>query len=395
MGEHDGIQDDDARNGHVQEDDVPLWNPSVEAYGVGGDAVLHDSDRDRVFAVTALAWEVWKRCDGYSSIVDIARAINEPDEPPVREMVDPLRRITSRLSDQDLLFVPTRSIPGADATERDGPSDEGAVETLSVVFGDHRVQIRTNAPAFAEGARCIFRGMLGGDPGAPPGPETIDVLTAGRSAEQYYVQGAGGNRVEASTLEGALRNLKHAASRRFMEARSDLIWLHAGAATRDGMTVLVAGPWGSGKSTIVAHLCRSGWTYLSDDMAPYAPGSGTVFPFPTTIAYREAGEEQLSREELAGRPKTRVSLEPERIQDAPVQPDAVFFPLFDPDRPAEVNRQVAAEAAVSLVERCQNAGRHRGDAVRQLCRLADRIPVFRLRYNDRSDIPGLLTSTLR
>ncbi|WP_263784481.1 PqqD family protein [Salinibacter grassmerensis] len=383
---------DDSQDGDVQSHDVPLRNPSVTAYRVDGDAVLHDSERDQVFAITALARELWERCDGNTPLVEMGRAIGGTANAPPPEVMETLRQMASRLRDQGLLFVPSGDIS---RTGQDGPPDAKNGETLRVVFGAHQVKVRTDAPKLARAVRRVFHGMLGGRRGDDSRPETVDVLAAGRSGEQYYVRGAGGDQTEEHTLDSAIRDLKHTALRRFMEARPDLIWLHAGAATRDDTSVLVAGPWGSGKSTVIAALCRSGWTYLSDNMAPHDPNSGAILPFPTTIAYRESGKEALSREELAGRPKTRVTLEPARIRDAPVQPDAVFLPVFNPGRPAEVERQGAAEAAVSLVERCQNAGRHHGDAVDRLCRLAGQVPAFQLCYNSRSSISGLLTSALR
>lgn len=402
MSERESMPDHDVRKGNpnhkghegapnydVQESDTPLRNPSVRAYRVDEDAVLHDLEREQVFAVTALTREMWEHCDGNTSLSEIGRKISEavdaplPDA-PLPEVVGALRRVASHLRDQGLLFVPGGG--------RRNSGGMGNSATLRIVFGAHQVSVRTDAPEFARAVRRVFRGMLGGASSRTLTPETIDVVTVRSSQDRYYVRGAGGSHAEADALEGAVRDVKHAVLRRFMEARPDLIWLHAGAATRDGTSLLVAGPWGSGKSTVIAGLCRSGWKYLSDDMAPYDPSSGTILPFPTTIAYREPKGKALSREDLAGLPKKQVGLEPERIQEAPVRPKAIFFPTYDPDRPAKTTPRAAAEAAVSLVESCQNASRHRGDAIDRLCQLAGRVPAFRLRYNDRSNTSGLLTS---
>ena len=383
-GDHEG-----APNYDILESDAPLRNPSVRAYRVDEDAVLHDLEQEQVFAVTALARKMWEHCDGNTPLSEIGRTISEaadaplPDA-PLPEVVGALRQVASHLRDQGLLSVPDG--------DRGDSAEPGNAETLRIVFGAHQVSVRTDVPEFARAVRRVFRGMIGGAPSRTLTPETIDVVTVRSSQDRYHVRGAGGSHAEAGALEGAVRDVKHAVLRRFMEARPDLIWLHAGAATRDGTSVLVAGPWGSGKSTVIAGLCRSGWRYLSDDMAPYAPSSGKILPFPTTIAYREPGDRALSREDLAGLPKKHVGLEPERIQEAPVRPAAIFFPTYDPDRSAKTTPRAAAEAAVSLVESCQNAGRYHGDAIGHLCQLAGRVPAFRLRYNDRSNTSGLLTS---
>jgi hypothetical protein len=339
---------------------------------------------------------MWDRCDGNTPLSEIGHKISEETGTPLPKVMGALPQVASRLRDQELL-----SLYGG---RRDDAGDLSNAQTLSIVFESHRVLVQTDVPNFARGARRTFRGMLGGASGKDRNLKTVGVLNAtsseGRySEERYHVRDAGGSRGRTSTLEdaihtleGALRKAKHKVLRRFMEARPDLIWLHAGAATRDGTSVLVTGPWGSGKSTVIAGLCRSGWKYLSDDMAPYDPSSGKILPYPTTIAYREPEERALSREELTGLPKKRVGLKPEHIQKTPVRPEAIFFPKYDPDRPAKTAPRAAAEAAVSLVEGCQNAGRHRGEAVARLCRLAGQIPAFQLRYNDQSNTSSLLSS---
>ncbi|MEF8865972.1 MAG: hypothetical protein V5A20_09445 [Salinibacter sp.] len=369
---------DDIRNG-----DLPLRNPSVEAYRVGDGAVLHDVGRDRVVAVTPLARAVWERCDGNTSFEELTRAINALDDAPLPKTTGRLQQIIAHLSDHELLVV-HGSAPGGDRS----PADEGT--TLHVVFGRHQVRVQARAPECARAAQRRFYGMLGDGRGL----ETIGGLTVGGADGQYSVWGPERSHVEERPLEPAIRGLKHAVLRRFMEARRDLIWLHAGAAARDDDAVLVAGPSGSGKSTVIADLCRSGWQYLSDDITPYAPDSDKIMPFPATMAYREPEGERGSGDELADLPKKHMRLDAERLQDAPVQPTALFFPTFETGRPAEVKELPAPEAAVSLVESCQNASRHRGEAVRRLCHLAGRVPAFQLRYNERSRILGLLTSAL-
>ena len=49
------------------------------------------------------------------------------------------------------------------------------------------------------------------------------------------------------------------------------MWLHAGAAAYRSGSVMILGPWGRGKSTLVTSLYANGWTYLSDDVVPSGP----------------------------------------------------------------------------------------------------------------------------
>jgi hypothetical protein len=55
--------------------------------------------------------------------------------------------------------------------------------------------------------------------------------------------------------------------------RGSLI-LHASAIARDGESIAFCGDSGAGKSTLAAALCRSGWTFLSDDVSRIEPDAG-------------------------------------------------------------------------------------------------------------------------
>ena len=340
----------------IRDDDIPLRNPSVEAHRVTGGAVLHDLERDQVFAVTALAREVWEQCDGNTPLRKIDRTISDRANVPSPTSPDGLRQVVSHLSDQDLLFIHSLD-PVADgdtAVGRGERTDGPETTTLNVVFGAHRVNVKTTAPRLERAVRRLFHGLIDGETDA----ETIDVLTAEEAGDEFSVRSPQAHSAEARPLTAAVQRLKRTVLLRFMEARRDLIWLHAGAAARHGTAVLVAGPSGGGKSTTIAGLCRSGWTHVSDDLTPYDPDTGRVVPLPVTIAYRQSVEKQSLAEEPSGLPKTHVDLESGRLQDAPVRPAAVVFPTFEADRPAGVEEQAAPEAAVSLVESCQNARRH-------------------------------------
>jgi hypothetical protein len=67
------------------------------------------------------------------------------------------------------------------------------------------------------------------------------------------------------------------------EARSRLL-LHAAAAERRGNVVLLAGPEGSGKSTLVAALVCSGLRYVTDETVAVELPAGTIAPYRKPIA---------------------------------------------------------------------------------------------------------------
>jgi hypothetical protein len=63
--------------------------------------------------------------------------------------------------------------------------------------------------------------------------------------------------------------------------------LHAAAAKKEGRIVLIAGPEGSGKSTLVAALVCSGLRYVTDETVAIDLTDATITPYPKRISLDE------------------------------------------------------------------------------------------------------------
>ena len=356
----------------IQDDDQPVRSDSVTAYRVEDDSVLYDAVRDQVFAVNPLARAIWDCCDGTMPLTAIGRKMAQRYDVSPQLAMERARQIISDFHQRKLLHA------NPDAAE--------ARETIQyVTFGTHQVALRTDAPEVARALRRLFGAMLGDGSG-----ETVGTLGAYALGEQYHVQGSRVVHVDRGSLHEAVRSLKHEVVLRLIEARPDLVWLHAGAVARADEALLFVGEWGSGKSTMVATLYRAGWQYLSDDMVPYDPVAQRVTAFPLTIAYREHEGEPLAKEDVPGLSKTYVDLQENRVQQSPLPVRAIVFPTFQSDAPADLNAFSAAEAAVALVRQCQNGNEHRGDAVEAICELTSHVPSYRLQYNHETNLTRLL-----
>jgi hypothetical protein len=71
-------------------------------------------------------------------------------------------------------------------------------------------------------------------------------------------------------------------NRRVVEGFPGLL-VHAGAASRAGLAVLLPAPPDSGKSTLVTGLVDAGFGYLSDEMVPLGGAPGLVDPYPKPL----------------------------------------------------------------------------------------------------------------
>ena len=66
---------------------------------------------------------------------------------------------------------------------------------------------------------------------------------------KYNVSGITEACIEYGSLADTVERLRHEVVLRLIQARSDLMWLHAGAAAYRCSSVMILGSWGRGKST--------------------------------------------------------------------------------------------------------------------------------------------------
>jgi len=77
----------------------------------------------------------------------------------------------------------------------------------------------------------------------------------------------------------------HFVVRHIYEKIRGFVLLHAGVVTRQGKALILAGPPGVGKTTLVLELLRSGFTFFSDDVCPVDRMTKLVHPFPRSARF--------------------------------------------------------------------------------------------------------------
>lgn len=77
--------------------------------------------------------------------------------------------------------------------------------------------------------------------------------------------------------------------------REWLVALHAAAISDGKQSIVLAGPGGTGKSTLTAALLKSGLVYLSDDVVPLERESRTAVPVPVSLNLKPGSLPVLER----------------------------------------------------------------------------------------------------
>jgi hypothetical protein len=247
---------------------------------------------------------------------------------------------------------------------------------MAVAALGNQVVVRTTS---AEGMRAVaslFRSMR-----EPPRPDALGSLALRRVKSGWIVSGGGAAEDIEGSLSQARWELRDRITRLLMDARPDLLWLHAAAVARGGHAVLITGPSGSGKSRLAAQLLAHGFDYLGDDMLPLDPSTRTVHPFPVTPAVRSGPPFHLLTAE-ARRPRKRdVVVRRAQVATEPMRLAAIVFPRFAAgptlDQPVS-----PGEVALELLRQCRNFERHRASAARAMGAMAEAVPASALSFAD-------------
>jgi hypothetical protein len=216
---------------------------------------------------------------------------------------------------------------------------------------------------------------------APKPLRTVGQLEVVREEGGYQVHGGLEPDLETGSTTEVIDRLKYEVISLLIQARPDLLWFHAGAAARQGRTILFPGGSGQGKSTLVTGLCDYGWTYLSDDVVPLDLCTGKVYPFPQTPRVREDSKLGMLQDPIRELYKSFVNLDPERVCREPTPVGALIFPTYDLGAPTELQPCAPSTATLEMLRNSVNFLDHRGAAVRGLCQLVTYLPTFHLSYS--------------
>ncbi len=156
--------------------------------------------------------------------------------------------------------------------------------------------------------------------------------------------------------------------------------LHAAAAERDGLAVIIPGAAGAGKTTVVGSLATRGWRYVTDEITAIDPGTRAIARYP------RAAKVELPAAALLGLAEAGAGNPPEvtRVAFAPGEPTGVAMvvvPSVQPSADVCLERLRPAAAVAALASSAWNLTRHRQRGLDVLASMVEH-PCYAVQLGD-------------
>jgi hypothetical protein len=195
---------------------------------------------------------------------------------------------------------------------------------------------------------------------------------------------------EFTTLREASNGVFHTVIQTIISDYPKLLWLHAGVVSSVDRAMVFLGPSRSGKSTLVTELIRTGWHYLSDEVAPIDPEAAVVMPFPITPLVRKPGSSAIKQSRFGAFKKEAIALDLAVVAGKPIAIGAFVVPRYRSDVKANIARSSPAAAVVTMLNNSLNINPYAAKHVGQFCALVAQIPCFNLEYANAAEAVALL-----
>ena len=258
-------------------------------------------------------------------------------------------------------------------------------ERHGIAFLGHTVNADSNDAELNSAIGKLFAALR-----VPPSDDAIAEVSISASGPQSQLllnRAPIGPQAKDSRL---LRSLYREVVRQFIFKYPQLIWLHASCMALDGRAIALPGSWGRGKSTLALRLYDIGWSFLSDDVVPLDPDSGTAIPFPATPQVRPGAQTPLPRDQLSGLSKSAVPIDASRVSDGPRPVSMIVFPCFRSGSATELTPISLGQAVGVLLENCLSFPENTDKTIRDLCRMVQNTPTYNLSFTDPADAVKVL-----
>jgi hypothetical protein len=175
-------------------------------------------------------------------------------------------------------------------------------------------------------------------------------------------------------------------TRLVLERAAPRIPVHAAAVDRDGRGVILVAPSHAGKSTLSAWLTRSGWGFLTDELALIdvddGPGA-TIHPFWRPVGVRRGGPLDDVIDSPGHEDEVLVPASELGRLAGPTPLAAIVCPAYTAGADGRVETLSPAAALARVTAQLPELGAGRGtDAFRRFAGLVEQVPSFAIGVDD-------------
>ena len=259
------------------------------------------------------------------------------------------------------------------------------VKDFFIEFDGAQLTVSTDVKGVEDFVRSSFRHMLVAEASRPVGVIEIAGVQNG-----FVLNSTERLELESEGCEPLLPYLKEEIVVRFMRARPDLLWMHAGAVARLDGALLIAGSSGQGKSTLTTMLCDRGWQLMSDDVAPVRMIDDMVLPFYQSPTRRLDPGRDVAPEDLGSIEREGVEMVSGSLRREPATLQGLLFPRFERNIGAEMIELPAGTGALELLRHARNIVDHRESAVERAAAIARSVPMFQLCYGNPAEAVDMI-----
>ena len=174
--------------------------------------------------------------------------------------------------------------------------------------------------------------------------------------------------------------------------------VHAAVIEKDGFSVIMPAPPGSGKSTLTAALIQEGWRLLSDELTIIDINTGMVLPFPRPVSLKNQSIEIIKKyypETIFGPMSVDTvkgsvaSLKPPTLsikqQLLPCPVGWIIFPKFEAGIDADLSEKSRAHSFMDVADNSFNYSLLGIKAFNTLRNIVDSAQCYTFRYSRLED----------
>jgi hypothetical protein len=277
-----------------------------------------------------------------------------------------------------------------------------AVKRIALSLHDQTIELR-DAAGLGDDLEILFGAVKvgvaeSGESESPVSKPRHVVMIAREPGGGFTLQPAGGSSETGLDRDDLLNLLQEQVVHALIVDMASAVVLHAGAVSANGRAMLLAGPTGSGKTSLAAWFVANGFRYLSDEVVALVEGATEVVGFPRAMVVKgeAAGKiEALGVFAAAGTIHTAhsfmISPAAERVAPhAPVRCGLIVFPQFKAGAPLRIAALTAAQAGLRLMGCNLNARNLPGAGFAGIGALARAAPAFVLHYGDFDQLDGIV-----